>query len=291
VGRHVVRRLIETDCTVINVDLVAPSEAHPGEDVQTSDIAALEKAEAVARRLGKIDGVVWLAARIRHRLGVDETAAQDLDLMVEAPRRMLIALEPAPRSFVNMSSVQVFGRPVKLPVDDDHPKNPFTAYGVAKLYGERVLDIAGFRRGTAVASLRVAFIYGPGQHPDNVLPRFIRAVRRGESPVVHGAGGDLRDDVYVGDVARAVELSLRHAARGSFIVASGRPHTILDVASEVCAFGSPGLTPIHDSTPSTWVDRWYATDRARDAFGFVANTPFSVGVRAMWDAQTVDDPR
>ena len=100
--------------------------------------------------------------------------------MVEAPLRLLRALDPAPPSLVNMSSIQVYGRPVRLPVDEDHPKDPFTAYGVAKLYAEQVLDIAGSRRGTQVASLRVAFIDGPGAHPAGALPRFIEAVRRGQ---------------------------------------------------------------------------------------------------------------
>jgi dTDP-L-rhamnose 4-epimerase len=101
----------------------------------------------------------------------------------------------------------------------------------------------------------------------------------------------VRDDVYVGDVARAVEMALRRETRGSFIVASGRPHTILDVATAVCALGSPALSPRHDDTPSTWVDRWYRTDRARDVFGFVADTPFSAGVRAMWDADVEESRR
>jgi len=227
---------------------------------------------------------VWLAARIRQRTGVDDAAVNELRLMVEAPLRMLRALDPAPPSLVNMSSVQVYGRPVSLPVGEDHPKDPFTSYGVAKLNAEHVLGLAGEQRGSAVASLRAAFIYGPGQHPDNVLPRFIRAARRGEAPVVHGAGADLRDDVYVGDVARAVTLAVEHGARGAFNVASGRPHTLADVARTVCALGPAGLSPRHDDAKSTWVDRWYRTDRARETFAFAAETSFADGVRAAWDA-------
>jgi nucleoside-diphosphate-sugar epimerase len=240
--------------------------------------------ESVAASLGRLDGVVWLAASIRQRTGVDATAQEDLALMVEAPMRLLRALSPAPASLVYMSSVQVYGRPVRLPVDEDHPKDPFTAYGVAKLYAERALDIAGSRRGTAVASLRAAFIYGPGQHPNNVLPRFLAAVRRGEAPVVHGDGADVRDDIHVGDVARGVEMALLRRARGAFNLASGRPHTIGDVARAVCALGPPGLAPRHEEVPSGWVDRWYLADRARDAFGFAAEVPFESAVRAMWDA-------
>jgi len=287
VGRHVVKRLLDTQAEVLNVDRVPPSQPLPGEVFRAADMMEKGNVTAIGRALGRIDGVVWLAASIRHRTGVDATAASDLGLMVEAPLALLRALDPAPASFVNISSIQVYGRPVRLPVGEDHPKDPFTAYGVAKLYAEQVLDIAARQRRTAVASLRVAFIYGPGQHAANVLPRFIEAVRRGEPPVVHGQGDDVRDDVYVGDVARAVEMALRQSACGAFNIASGHPHTIRDVALAVCALGAPGLTPRHDETPSSWVDRFYEVERAREAFGFVAETPFATGVRAMWDAEAL----
>jgi UDP-glucose 4-epimerase len=286
VGRHVVRRLRGAGSAVTTIDLRPPSMLLPGEEALAVNLLAPGEVERLARALGRIDGVVWLAASIRHRLGVDATALEDLALMVDAPLRLLRALDPAPASFVNMSSVQVYGRPRWLPIDEAHPTDPFTAYGVAKLYAERMLDIAGAQRGTAVASLRVAFIYGPGQHEGNVLPRFLRGLRRGEAPLVHGPGRDVRDDVYVVDVARAVELSLARRARGSFNIATGRPHTIRDVALAVCALGPPGMAPRHDDVPSGWDDRWYLADRAREAFGFVAETPFHVGVRAMWDAES-----
>jgi nucleoside-diphosphate-sugar epimerase len=77
-------------------------------------------------------------------------------------------------------------------------------------------------------------------------------------------------------------MAVEARARGAFNVASGRPHTIRDVALAVCAMGPPGLSPRHDDAPSAWVDRFYLVDRAREAFGFKAETPFADGVRAMW---------
>jgi UDP-glucose 4-epimerase len=284
VGRHLVRQLLDSGFAVINVDRSPPAKVLPREEIAITDLTNAAQFEPTVRALGRVDAVAWLAATIRQRTSVDETALEDLALMVEAPVRLLRALDHAPASFVNMSSVQVYGAPVHLPIDEDHPKDPFTAYGVAKLYAERVLDICGNQRGTAVASLRVAFVYGPGQHSGNVLPRFIREVKQGRAPLVHGSGADLRDDVYVADVARAVQMALEQRARGSFNVASGRPHTLRDVALAVCALGPPGLSPRHDSAPSNWVDRWYLADRAREGFGFTAETSFDSGVRAMWDA-------
>src|SRR5439155_17902444 len=115
----------------------------------------------------------------------DESAHENVRVMVEAPLQFLRELDPAPTALVYLSSIEVYGRPRYLPVDENHLTEPFTAYGVAKLCGEQFLAIAGAGRGTAVARLRVAFVYGPGQHEGNVIPRFLAAARRGEAPVVH----------------------------------------------------------------------------------------------------------
>ena len=284
VGRHTVRRLLAAGSEVISIDVRAVDAPFPSERTIVTDVLAEGRPESLARELGAVDAVVWLAATIRQRTGVDDAALEDLALMVEAPLRFMRALSPPPSSFVNVSSVQVYGRPMALPVAEDHPKTPFTAYGVAKLYGEQVLDVAASSRGIAVASLRVAFVYGPGQHAKNALPQFIRDVKRGERPVLHGSGRDIRDDVFVDDVARAITLAIEKRARGAFNVGSGRPNTIGDVAEAVCALGPPGLSPRHDEQPSKWVDRWYACARAEAAFGYRPETSLAAGVKATWDA-------
>ena len=169
---------------------------------------------------------------------------------------------------------------------EDHPTHPCTTYGAAKLCGEQMLRLACERRGTSFAALRAAFIYGPGQHPANVIPRFLERVRRGEAPVVHGSGAEVRDDVYVGDVAAAVERALSRRAHGIFNVASARPHTLKDVAEAVCRLGPPGMVPLYKDLPTHWVDRWYAVDAVRNALGLKTWTRFEDGLAAMWSSSS-----
>ena len=180
VGRHVVRRLLAAGARVVTIDRRAPADPQPGEEYVGGEIGADLKPEALAAICGRTEAVVWLAAVIRQRRGVDEAAPEDLRIMVEAPLRFLAAVEPPPASFIYLSSVQVYGAPLCLPVDEDHPTEPFTAYGVAKLCAEQYLGIACRARRTALASLRVAFVYGPGQHSHNVIPKFLDALRRRE---------------------------------------------------------------------------------------------------------------
>ena len=282
VGRHLARQLHEAGHESISLDRRPIGAPYGGERALAVDLMGAGGPEAAARACGPVDAIVWLAASIRQRTRVDESAAEDLQLMVEAPLRFLRALERPPTSFVFISSIQVYGRPVRLPVDEAHPTDPVTSYGVAKLCAEKYLGVACAGSGIPLACLRLGFVYGPGQHPDNAIPRFLGALRRGEAPVVRGDGKGIRDDIYAGDVAQAIEKAILCRARGAVNIAAGRPHTLLEVAEAACRVAGGRLAPVRDPADSGWVDRWFSADAARRLLGFEARTPLEEGLRRMW---------
>lgn len=283
VGRHVVGRLLATGHAVVNVDRAAPAAPLQGETPIVADVTRAEGLGIAAAAGRSASALAWLAASIRQSRSIDGSAREDLELMVEAPLRLLDAVAPALTACVYLSSVQVYGRPQRLPVDEAHETRPFTAYGVAKLCAEQMLGIVCAARGVAFSALRAAFIYGPGQHPGNVIPRFLERARHGLPPVVHGSGADVRDDVFVLDVARAIEAALERRASGAFNIASGQPHTLEDVARAACRLAAAGLEPVHEARESGWLDRWYSIDRARAELDFQP-TPFHDGLHQMWHA-------
>ena len=283
-GRHVVRRLLSVGMQVTSVDLYEPATKEEKEFFVVADVF---RDKDLAKRIeehARIDAVVWLAATIRHISSVDERAIEDMNIMIEAPLRFLRTLKHLPSEVVYVSSIQVYGRPLYLPIDEGHPTHPLRTYGAAKLCAEHMLEIASRKYGIAASFLRVAFVYGPGQHRENVLPEFIDAVRNGKPPVVHGSGLGKRDDIYVGDVARAIELSIAKKASGVFNIASGHCHTTLDVARTVCRQASSELEPVFDRETTVWMDRCFVVDKARDVFGFEAATTFEEGVKLTWEA-------
>jgi UDP-glucose 4-epimerase len=110
---------------------------------------------------------------------------------------------------VNASSMTVYGEPDTFPTPEDVPCVPVSYYGVTKYAAERYAHIAGAVAGaeTAVTSLRMFNVYGPGQSISNpyqgVLAIFIGNVLRGEPITVHGDGLQTRDFVYIDDVVDA----------------------------------------------------------------------------------------
>ena len=67
------------------------------------------------------------------------------------------------KKFVFISSISVFGRDVKEPVEDDAPKNPLTFYGVTKLATEHICLWYNRKYGLDVRGLRFTWVFGPGR--------------------------------------------------------------------------------------------------------------------------------
>ena len=286
VGRHVVSRLAKAGSTVVTVDVRPPRSRA---DEETVVLAALDDERAVVRaasECGRIDSLVWLAATIASTPVTDEAAVRDFTVMAEAPLRFIDALDKVPPSVVYASSIEVYGPPDELPIREDHATNPGGVYGAAKLAGEHYLRIRLRDTESTFAALRLAFVYGPGQHEQNVIPRFLARLRMDEPPELSGNGAEVRDDIFVGDVARAIELAISERANGAFNVATGYPHTLLDLAEAACAVAGSHLRPTVGNEPSAWVDRWFDASLAREAFGFAATTPIADGLRAMWAAES-----
>jgi UDP-glucose 4-epimerase len=285
VGRHVVGHLSAAGSDVVTVDVRAPSTPAGRETVLVADLADERAVVRAAEECGHLDALVWLAATIASPPITDERAVGAFTVMVEAPIRFLDALPEPPGSVVYASSIEAYGAPEVLPVTEEHPTNPTSVYGAAKLAGEHYLRISLRDTASSLAAFRLAFIYGRGQHEHNVIPRFLAGLRRGEPPTLRGNGAEVRDDVFVGDVARAVQLAIAKRADGVFNVATGKPHSLLDVARAACEISGSTLRPSVGNEPSGWVDRWYDASRARDAFGFEARTSLEDGLRSMWSGE------
>ena len=130
----------------------------------------------------------------------------------------LNVLEAAHRSGVRAviisSSAAIFGELRTNPIDESHPQDPITPYGVSKMAAERHSMVYGRLHGMTVVALRYFNVYGPRQRFDqygNVIPIFVHQLLHGETLTVFGDGEQTRDFVHVDDV---VQANLLAAERG-----------------------------------------------------------------------------
>ena len=120
-----------------------------------------------------------------------------------------------------------------LPTPETHPSLPMSPYGITKVAMELYVGAWTQIFGMSGISLRYANIYGPRQNhlgEAGVVAIFCHRLLTGQAPVVNGDGGQTRDFVYVGDVARANLLALeRSDATGGINIATGIETSVNDI--------------------------------------------------------------
>jgi len=179
-------------------------------------------------------------------------------------------------------------------VTEDAPTDPRNVYAATKLHQEHLCAAFGREQGVPVTALRYHNVYGPRMPRDTpyagVASIFRSALERGEAPTVLEDGGQQRDFVAVVDVARANVLALTVAEpfTGPLNVASGTPHTVLDLATTLAATAGPDArTPVVVGGARVGDVRHIVASPARAAatIGFTAQVGFAAGMTAFATAE------
>jgi nucleoside-diphosphate-sugar epimerase len=112
------------------------------------------------------------------------------------------------------------------------PCTPHTIYGACK-HALQILTSAMARDGSlASAWARIFFVYGPHEHPDRLVAASVRALVAGE-PARTSHGRQVRDYLFVEDVADALVRLLESGVTGPINVASGQAIALRDIVSEI----------------------------------------------------------
>ncbi len=127
---------------------------------------------------------------------------------------------------VSASSSSVYGDTPTLPKVETMSINPKSPYAVTKATGELYCQNFTEIYSLPTVCLRYFNVFGPRQDPNSqyaaVIPKFITAIMRGESPTIYGDGEQSRDFTYVKNVVDANILACNSEATGIFNIACGR---------------------------------------------------------------------
>ncbi len=155
--------------------------------------------------------IMHLAAQVSVDLSIREPQ-YDAQVNLLGSLNLLEACRTAGVSkIIYASSAAVYGSPRYIPIDEHHPISPLSPYGVSKHTVEHYLEIYRQTYGLDYTVLRLANVYGPGQETSGesgVVARFADRIAREVAIEVHGDGEQVRDFVYVGDVAVACLASI-----------------------------------------------------------------------------------
>lgn len=163
--------------------------------------------------------------------------------LLEAARRSDI------RRFIYISSAAVYGKPVSLPINEEHPTKPLSPYGLSKLTGERYAMLYHSLYGLPVVCLRLFNIFSPRQRSDSpysgVITKFIEKVRNNQNPVIFGDGEQTRDFVFIEDVVDAIfnTMESKKAVGEVFNIGTGKPTRIKELAKIIIKVSNSKLEP------------------------------------------------
>lgn len=235
IGSHFVEmlhdRYPDDGIIVLDVFTYAASPDNIPERVRSSprfelvrgDIRDEEIVDALVRRS---DRVVHFAAEshVARSIGTDKPFFET-DVMGTQSVAAAVSRHPVER-FVHISTSEVYGTAAYVPMDEDHPLDPCTPYAAAKAGADRLIYAYGKTYGIPSVIIRPFNNYGPRQHVEKVIPRFVTQALLGEDLTIHGDGVMTRDWVYVTDTCEAVCKALLTPGIDGSIVNVGTGHDV-----------------------------------------------------------------
>jgi UDP-glucose 4-epimerase len=187
------------------------------------------------------------------------------------------------RKVLFASSSSVYGNIPTLPKQEDMTPNPLSPYAVSKFTGEQYLRVFKDIYGLQTVALRYFNVFGPRQDPKSqyaaVIPNFITAILKKESPHVHGDGKQTRDFSYVKDVVQANIRAMESNAQGVFNVAYCKRINLLELADQIMEITGITVPLIHDpARPGDVRDSLADISLAQKSFGYAPQYTVKTGL-------------
>lgn len=177
----------------------------------------------------KPDFVIHNAAQISVPASVEDPM-NDASINILGTINILEASRKANvKKIIYPASAAIFGEPSYLPIDEEHPLEMLSGYGITKHTVEHYLKVYKSLYNIDFVVLRCSNIYGPRQDSSGeggVVAIFCEKLLNDEIPCIYGDGEQIRDFVYVKDVADAYLMSLKSNINGIYNVATNTKITI-----------------------------------------------------------------
>ncbi len=216
IGSHIVEKLLENNYNVIIIDNLSSGSI---ENIPNSDTLKLYQLNIEKDDLELVfqketpDYVIHLAAQTSVNFSISHPY-YDANMNVMASIKLLeLCKKYNIRKFITASSAAIYGNPKYLPIDENHPTEPMSQYGLSKLTMEKYIKLSGI----PYIIFRFSNAYGPRQKSSKesgVVAIFNNAMKNNEPINIYGDGEQIRDFIYVEDIAniciKAINLNVEN---------------------------------------------------------------------------------
>jgi dTDP-glucose 4,6-dehydratase len=265
-----------------NLENLADIRSHERLSFVHGDIRDVDLVREVVQ---ECDVIVNAAAESHVEKSIVEGASEFVTTNVEGTQILLDAIRGGPvERFILISSSEVYGTAERAPMDEEHPLNPRSPYAATKAGADRLAYSYWVTYGLPVVIVRPFNNYGPRQHPEKVIPRFITQALADEPLTIHGDGHASRDWLFVDDDGEAIEAIIATPIEGVagevLNVATGVDISVSEIADLVLdVLGKPHSLKAHVEERPGQVDRHVgSTEKIERLTGWRARTSFAEGL-------------
>ena len=287
IGSHLAERLCdEYDVVIVdNVNTGNLDNLKEFEDkIMLHKMSILDDLKPI---LKDVEVIFHLAAQINVRKSIEDPFF-DLDVNAKGTLNLLEASYDRVEGIIFASSGgAVYGEPKYFPVDERHPTDPISPYGISKLAAEKYLYYYNFTFGIKTCSLRYANVYGPRQDPKGeagVISIFLDNLFCGRDLIVNGDGSQTRDFLYVDDVVDA-NLSALKNCDGVYNIGTGKETSINEIIEIILQISGRKINTRHKDPIEGEVKRIYLDiNKAREKLGWIPKTEIKEGIKKLYDS-------
>lgn len=195
-----------------------------------------------------------------------------------------LAVEFGVRKVIHISSGgAVYGEPVYLPCDEDHPVRPLCPYGASKYTFELYLYMFKELYNLDYSVIRYPNVYGPRQDPAGeagVVAIFIGRMLKNKPVTINGSGDQVRDFVYVGDCARANLMALESGSGRTYNLGFGIGTTVNQIFDHLKAITGFAQEAAHGPAKPGETFRIYLdASRVKNELGWEPTVDLEQGLR------------
>lgn len=182
--------------------------------------------------------------------------------------------------FVQISTDEVYGQILEGEFTEDAPLNPRNPYAATKASADLLAKSYHTTYDLPVVITRSSNNFGPRQHPEKLIPKFVTRAACGESLPLYGDGEHVREWLYVADNCRGIQTVLERGEPGEvYNIGSGIKLTNLDVTRRIIDAVGASEEQIEFVDDRPGHDRRYALDTSKiNALGWMAKIGFDEGL-------------
>ena len=305
IGSHVVRRMVTNypDTQIVNLDaltyasnlaLLNDCKDQSNYNFIHEDINNFNRLKSLFKQYD-FDAVIHLAAEshvdnsIKDPFAFAQTNIQGTLNLLEAARQHW-GNNAKQQRFYHISTDEVFG---SLGSDgyftETTAYDPRSPYSASKAASDHLVRAYFHTYGLPIVISNCSNNYGPGQHPEKLIPLMIKNIIAQKPLPIYGKGENIRDWLYVEDHAHAIDLILHQGCLGETYAIGGNNeqknielvHFLINLVDE--KLNRPkgdSLSLLEFVTDRLGHDYRYAIDTAKieSKLGWKPSTTFEEGI-------------